>query len=38
MLQYSERVALCLVDDAEGDAHQFFLVAAFLPASGRSAD
>lgn len=29
---------VCLVDDAEGDAHQFFLVAAFLPTSGQSAD
>lgn len=28
---------LFCLDDAEGDAHQFFLVAAFLPTSGQSA-
>lgn len=31
-------VGLCLDEYAEGDAHQFFLVAAFLPTSGQSAD
>lgn len=34
----NKHVGLCLVDDAEGDAHQFLLVAAFLLTSGQSAD